>query len=109
MSVLAKSGFTTGAPWLAPVDPQARSVKSQRDDPDSLLTLYRRLIELRRELGGGFRLIDSEPGVIAYERGQHTVAVNTTAEQRQAPAGEPVLTTHDWRGLPPHAAQIVRK
>jgi hypothetical protein len=47
--------------------------------------------------------------VVAYERSDYVIAVNTTAEQRQAPTGEPVLTTHDWRGLPPHAAQIMRK
>ena len=86
-----------GCPVL---DPPERNVESQRDDPASLLALYRRLIELRRGLGEGFRLLDAEPGVVAYERGDHVVAVNTTAEQRQAPAGEPVLTTHDWRGLP---------
>ena len=36
------------------------------------------------------------------------VAVNTTAEPRTAPEGEPVLATHDGEGLPPHAALIVR-
>ena len=102
-------GFTTGTPWLPVLDPTERNVESQRDDPSSLLALYRRLIELRRGLGEGFRLLDAEPGVVAYERGDHVIAVNTTAQQRQAPAGEPVLTTHDWRGLPPHAAQIMRK
>ena len=101
-------GFTTGEPWLIPVDPQERSVEAQRDDPTSLLSLYRRLIELRRELGEGFRLLDSEAGVVAYERGEHTIAVNTTAEQRSAPQGEVVLSTHPGRHLPPHAAVIVR-
>ena len=105
----ATGGFTTGTPWLPVLDPTERNVESQRDDPSSLLALYRRLIELRRGLGEGFRLLDAEPGVVAYERGDHVIAVNTTAEQRQAPAGEPVLTTHDWRGLPPHAAQIMKK
>ena len=66
------------------------------------------MIELRRELGDGFRLLDAEPGVVAYERDEHTVAVNTTAEQRTAPEGEPVLATHDGEGLPAHAALIVR-
>jgi len=101
-------GFTTGEPWLIPVDPQERSVAAQRDDPDSLLSLYRRLIELRRELGEGFRLLDAEPGVVAYERAEHTIAVNTTAEQRSAPGGELVLSTHPGHELPPHAAVIVR-
>jgi len=101
-------GFTTGAPWLPAVDPQERSVEAQRDDLDSQLSLYRRLIELRRELGEGFRLLEAEPGVVAYERGEHTIAVNTTSEPRSRPEGEMVLGTHEGEGLPPHAALIVR-
>jgi alpha-glucosidase len=101
-------GFTTGTPWLSEVDPEERNVVSQRDDPASLLSLYRRLIELRRALGEGFQLLDAEPGVVAYERGEHVVAVNTTSEQRPRPEGEIVLATHEGDGLPPHAAAIVR-
>jgi alpha-glucosidase len=101
-------GFTTGEPWLQLVDPQERNVESQRGDPGSLLELYRRLTALRRTLGEGFRLLDAEPGVVAFERGAHTVAVNTTAEPRTAPRGEIVLATHAETGLPPHAAVIVR-
>src|SRR4051812_45489738 len=71
-------GFTTGDPWLAAVDPEVRNVADQRDDPDSLLTLYRELIALRRRLGDGFELVDSEPGVLAYRRGEHLVAINFT-------------------------------
>jgi alpha-glucosidase len=101
-------GFTSGEPWLVPVDPQERSVEAQREDPALLLGLYRRLIELRGELGEGFRLLDAEPGVVSYERGEHTVAVNTTAEQRSAPRGEVLLSTHPGPELPPHAGLIVR-
>jgi alpha-glucosidase len=101
-------GFTTGTPWLTAVDPQERNVEAQRDDPGSLLGLYRRLLELRRTLGEGFRLLDAEPGVVAYERGEHTVAVNTTSEPRSAPHGDLVLATHDGEGgLPPHAGVVV--
>ena len=101
-------GFTTGDPWLPPIDPAERNVETQRSDPGSLLELYRTLIALRRGLGDGFRLVDAEPGVVAFERGGHTVAVNTTAEPRLAPAGELVLATHEGEGLPPHAALIMR-
>ena len=104
----AHGGFTSGTPWLPLVDPEARNVADERADPGSLLNLYRSLIELRRELGAGFRLLDAEPGVVAFERDRHTVAVNTTAEPRPAPEGEPVLATHEGEGLPPHAALIVR-
>src|SRR4051795_10700160 len=47
----ASGGFTTGAPWLPAVDPEERNVADQRDDPDSLLNLYRDLIARRRRHG----------------------------------------------------------
>ncbi|MDX6506264.1 MAG: alpha-glucosidase [Gaiellaceae bacterium] len=101
-------GFTTGEPWLPLIDTQERNVETQRGDPESLLELYRRLLELRPALGPDFRLLESEPGVIAYERGDHVVAVNTTAEPRSLPSGDVVLATHSGEGLPPHASAIVR-
>ena len=102
-------GFTSGKPWLPPIDPAEQNVEAQRGDSGSLLELYRRLIALRRELGEGFRLLDAEPGVVAYERGNHTVSINTTAEDREPPAGAVVLATHPGEGLPPHAGVIVKK
>ena len=104
----AGGGFSTGRPWLPTIDPAQRNVEAQRGDPGSLLELYRRLIALRRELRGGLRLLEAEPGVVAYERGGHTVAINTTAQPRQAPAGEVVLATHEGAGLPPRAGLIVK-
>jgi glycosidase len=104
----ADGGFTSGTPWLPLVDPEARNVAGEQADPGSLLNLYRSLIEVRRGLGPGFRLLDAHPGVVAFERDGHTVAVNTTAEPRPAPEGEPVLATHEGEGVPPHAALIVR-
>jgi glycosidase len=105
----ASGGFSTGDPWLPPIDSAERNVEAQRGDPCSLLELYRRLISFRRELGDGFALIDAEPGVVAYDRGRHTVAINTTAEPREAPAGDVVVATHDGAGLQPHAGVIVTK
>jgi len=104
----ASGGFTTGEPWLPVVDPEVRNIESQRGDPCSLVNLYRRLIGLRRELGQGFRLLETEPGVMAYERGDHVVAVNTTPGPARPRAGEVVLATHEGPGLPPHAALIVQ-
>jgi alpha-glucosidase len=43
-------GFTAGTPWLPMVDPERRNVADQRDDPDSLLNLYRKLITSRRDV-----------------------------------------------------------
>ena len=90
--------------------PSERNVEDAAGDPGSLLNLYRRLIELRRGLGSGFRLLDAEPGVVAFERDGHTIAVNTTAEPRPAPArASPCSRPTRAKGLPPHAALIVRK
>jgi alpha-glucosidase len=104
-------GFTAGEPWLPAVDPAERNVEAQRDDPASTLALTRELIALRRELGDGFELLDAADGVVAYRRGDHTVAVNTTAEPRPVPQrGEPRLETAPGavRGgeLAPHAGAI---
>jgi alpha-glucosidase len=76
-------GFTEGAPWLPLVDPERRNVEAQRGDPGSLLELYRRLIELRRELGSGFELLRTHDGVLAYRRGPFEVHLNFTAEPRR--------------------------
>ena len=44
-----RAGFSTGEPWLPLAgDAQSINVGAQRDDPASMLSLYRRLITLRR-------------------------------------------------------------
>jgi glycosidase len=107
-----RGGFTSGEPWLPPVDPWLRSVASQRDDPDSMLSLCRALIRLRPQLEGGLRLVDAAPGVLAYERGDHLVAINTTAADRPAPGrGEPLLETQPGAlragTLAPHGGAVI--
>ena len=101
-------GFTTGEPWLPAIDPESRNVDAERGDSGSLLELYRRLIALRRELGGDFHLLPAEPGLLAFERGRHAVAVNMTEEELAPPPGEVVLATHAGGELQPHAGVIVR-
>jgi alpha-glucosidase len=87
-------GFTSGEPWLPALDPADRNVERQRGEPGSLLSLWRALIQLRRSLRGDLRLLDAEPGVLAYERGEHVVIINTAAAERPAPAaGEALLET----------------
>jgi len=110
------AGFTTGAPWLSPVDPEDRNVEAQRDDPASLLSLYRALIALRRGLGPGIRLLDAGEGVVAYERGtEYVVALNFSDEPRPAPPhGGVVLATSPGvdgqRGeLLPHEGWVARR
>jgi len=43
-----QGGFTSGSPWIPLPEAPLESVEGQRDDPDSFLGLYRKLLELRR-------------------------------------------------------------
>ncbi len=69
------AGFTTGEPWL-PVGDDWRTVNvaAQSADERSMLTLYRRLIALRRAEPalaiGGFAVLRAEAAVVVYVR-QH--------------------------------------
>jgi len=106
-------GFTTGEPWLPPVDPERTNVEAQREDPRSTLSLVRDLLTLRRLLGDELELLDAAAGVLAYRRGDHTITINTTAEERPAPVdGDLVLETRPGaaRGgrLAPHSGTIAR-
>ena len=109
----ADGGFTSGRPWLPLIDPERRSVAAQREDPRSLLSLYRRLIDLRRRLGDGFRLVRADEGLLAYERGEHLVAINLGAAPRSTPAaGEVVLATSSVASeaeIPAHAGVVIRR
>jgi alpha-glucosidase len=89
-------------PWL-PLDPDhARlSVAAQERDPGSLLTLYRRLLALRRAEHalalGYWQALEARDGVLAYVRGgRFLVALNFTGEERAVRlagmAGEVVLS-----------------
>ncbi len=87
-----RAGFTSGHPWLPPVDPLRRSIAAQAGDPGSLLALYRELSALRPALGAGLTMVDAAPGVVAYARGDHLVVVNTEASALPCPGGgAPVL------------------
>jgi alpha-glucosidase len=67
------AGFTTGIPWL-PVDQDCRrnNIAVFKRDPRSLLCLYHRLIELRRQHRalsvGAIRVLAVENDVLCYER-----------------------------------------
>jgi alpha-glucosidase len=84
------AGFSAGDPWL-PVGSQAAtvSVAAQRDDPASMLSLFRRLVWLRRGSpalhGGDYRSLPEAPGgCYAYLRAagdeRLLVALNFTGE-----------------------------
>ena len=67
------AGFTTGRPWLPlAADAAYVNVARQRDDPASMLTLYRRLLALRREWPalsvGAYEPVEAAGDVLAYVR-----------------------------------------
>jgi len=104
-------GFTTGEPWL-PFGDAACNITAQQDDPDSLLSLYRRAIWLRKRtpalLRGGYRELPAPEGVFAWVRELAgapavTVAVNTATVAHELPVarGKVILATHrDLEGTP---------
>lgn len=87
----AEAGFTSGTPWL-PINPdwQTRNVAAMARDSRSILTLYRRLIEVRRARPalhrGSFRLVSSTGGVLMFERCSESerllIALNFTYQPR---------------------------
>jgi alpha-glucosidase len=95
------AGFTRGRPWL-PLDRDYRkcNVAELRNDPASILNLYRRLIELRRRHRalsvGAFRLLAVEDKVLIYERRDGderiVIALNLGPDQH------PVTTPLDFHG-----------
>jgi alpha-glucosidase len=94
----ANGSFTTGKPWL-PMgnDVAARNVAAQQADPQSLLSLYRRLIELRRHepalTEGEYVPVRSRNGILAFRRRlreeEILVLLNIAPDPRS------------WDGLPP--------
>jgi alpha-glucosidase len=97
-------------PWLPVADDhEVVNVDAQRQDPRSMLALFRRLIELRRDLPalaiGSYRQLDTGDGsVLAYlrEHGEHRVLVvlNFGAERKVldlsgvSDEGEVLCSTH---------------
>jgi alpha-glucosidase len=67
------AGFSSREPWLPVTDDYRRlNVAEAQADPQSVLTLYRRLISLRRAEAalhaGAYRLLYADDDVLAYER-----------------------------------------
>lgn len=100
-------GFTTGDPWL-PYGDLRLNVAAQRDDPASMLSLYRRLIWLRRSSAalrwGSYRPLSAQESLCAYLReadGERVlVALNLSGEPASLPlpaywaGGDVVVSTH---------------
>jgi alpha-glucosidase len=89
--------------WLPfPPDAADRSLEAQRDDPSSILHLYRTLLRLRREHDalrrGSLELLDLGDGIVAWRRAagddQLTVVIDADPEPRDVPvAGELVVSS----------------
>jgi alpha-glucosidase len=103
------AGFSTGTPWL-PVAPQYQTVNVlvERNDPTSMLTLYRHLIALRRATPalsvGSYVRLEAHGDILAYVRthgGQRCLMVLNLGPQPQvfeshqiAIQGHVALSTH---------------
>jgi alpha-glucosidase len=95
-------GFTRGEPWLPATGAPGGSVAAQREDPDSLLHLYRDLIALRKQLGGPVEILDAADGgegLLTLRRGPYVVAVNVGAAPAPAPRVRSVVRHTQRRGL----------
>jgi alpha-glucosidase len=122
------AGFSDGAPWL-PVAPDYRhvNVAAQRGDASSMLSLYRRLMALRRAspalTHGAYRPVAVDEDVLCYERvhadQRFLVALNfaNRAKKLSLPtwSGRHILLSTDREGaelldplvLRPHEGAIV--
>ncbi|HTV78218.1 MAG TPA: alpha-amylase family glycosyl hydrolase [Steroidobacteraceae bacterium] len=101
------AGFTRGTPWLPiPASAATCNVKMQSEDPDSMLTFYRRLIHLRqREPAlsvGTYQLLEVTDSTMTFERTSGDrcliVAVNFSDQSQAAPlmlGQRRLLSTHD--------------
>jgi alpha-glucosidase len=101
------AGFSPSEPWL-PISPDyaERNVASLAADPASILTLYRRLIALRRGspalYAGSYAALETGEAVFAFVRVQgderKLVAINFTGQPQQvnlpAGTGRIVLSTY---------------
>jgi glycosidase len=113
------AGFSEGTPWL-PIGPDAdaRNVEAQREDPTSLLCLYRDLLALRRATPalhrGAYRSLEAPEDVFAYERradaSRVLVALNFSGGERRVKLGAGAvrggLRTAHGTPLPERADEI---
>lgn len=72
-SAAKNAGFTAGEPWLPIAEDYTQvNVEAERDDPASMLSLYSRLIKIRRREPalevGRFELLETESELLTYVR-----------------------------------------
>ena len=94
------AGFSKAAPWLPmPAGWDSLAVDAQAGSTGSMLVFYKRALALRRSLvgmlPGRVRWCPAPEGVLVYEHGRLTVAVNFLARTVELPArGRLLVTTH---------------
>lgn len=107
------AGFTTGEPWLPlDTDYHHQNAAALAADPHSILSLYVKLIELRKQMPelvfGGYEPVDAAGDVLAYRRvydGQTVlIALNLSGEPASlhVGGGEILLAT----GLDRHGENV---
>jgi alpha-glucosidase len=121
------AGFSQARPWLPiSADYVQNNVEQQRDDADSMLSLYRALLALRRERAtlssGTYRALAAGPHVLGYVRehdgASDAVLLNLGAQPTSLPAAlgpaRVLLSTHPGRvgtqfegHLAPHEALVL--
>jgi alpha-glucosidase len=87
-------GFGTGTPWLPqPADWKNLTVESQQNDQNSMLTLYRNGLRIRRtHLGDGtLTWLDTPPGVLAFSRESLICVTNLTPDPIELPPYDELL------------------
>jgi alpha-glucosidase len=89
-------GFSPGGTrtWLdQPTEWSALTVEAQSEDPASMLSLYRAAIRVRRDaIHGAFDWLPSDPGVLAFTRGERFAClVNLGGETVALPEAATVL------------------
>jgi alpha-glucosidase len=94
------AGFSKASPWLPmPAGWDSLAVDAQAESADSMLGFYKHALALRRSLSGmqpgRFRWRAAPEGVLVYEHGRLTVAVNFLARATDLPAvGRLLISTH---------------
>jgi glycosidase len=110
-------------PWLPlHADWRTRNVARMMEDPRSILTLYRRLLALRRDCPalsiGDFVLVNVDDEILVYERRHESqrlmVALNLGARPHCLPlpdwarGGRLLLSTHEDAALAEDGALLLR-
>jgi alpha-glucosidase len=115
-SAAENAGFTRSKPWLPIAEDYASvNVEAQSDDPKSMLALYRRLLQLRRNQPslsiGTYTPVPAQDDTLAYRRqfegaARYLVVLNcgpeaTVFHDAAGHTGKVAVSTHlDRRGEP---------